>query len=71
MFWRYRSFKCVRQGEWKLIEADSAWHLFNLNDDIRESKNLIDIQPDKAEELKALLKDWEKSVGKTSEMITN
>ncbi len=62
----------LRQGDWKYIEAgqgakknantntetgiDPQGQLFNLSDDIGETKNLIAAQPQKAQELAATLK---------------
>lgn len=50
----------IRQGDWKLIEwyEDDKVELFNLADDIGETKNLADAQPERAARMKKLLHDW-------------
>jgi arylsulfatase A-like enzyme len=52
----------VRQGDWKLIrwfetgpETPSLLELYNLKDDLGESKNLADSMPDKVKSLNALI----------------
>jgi arylsulfatase A-like enzyme len=54
----------IRVGDWKLIEwfEDDSIELFNLADDIGESKNLAKIQPERAAKMKKMLADWRKSV---------
>lgn len=60
----------IRQGDWKLLfgggsggwtkpkntpEGAPKWQLYNLKEDIGESKNLFEIHPDKAKELHKLM----------------
>ena len=47
----------IRNGDWKFLRfySDGREELYNLNDDIGETKNLIAAMPEKAEELKAQL----------------
>ena len=54
----------IRKGDWKLIEWFETGHreLYNLADDIGESKNLLDSQADKARELQRDMDAWRKSV---------
>ena len=49
-----RPSSAYRKGDWKLVYnyEDEIYELFNLKNDISESKNLIEIQPEKFEELK-------------------
>ena len=72
VFWHYPHFSnqggrpsaAVRRGNDKLIlslEDDSA-QLFNLKTDPGETTDLAAREPKKAEELKALLKNWQRSV---------
>lgn len=79
IFWHYPHYHssgvapsgAVRQGEYKLIEwyeqsllgLDNQIELFNLREDIEESDNLAQRMPEKAEELRNLLKNWHESVG--------
>ncbi|MBN2653230.1 MAG: sulfatase-like hydrolase/transferase [Spirochaetales bacterium] len=62
LFWRAAYNKYVRSGDWKLImdEKHGKFMLYNLSDDITESKNLYEQMPQKAAELKALYDEWEK-----------
>lgn len=73
LFWHYphyhtegaTPYSAVRKGDWKLIksyESDSL-ELYNLAEDIGESKNVALNYPDKTKELAELLSDWKKSVG--------
>ena len=61
---RTRPCGVIRLGDWKLIEyfEDGALELFNLSDDIGETKNLAESMPAKAEELRALLVEWRKAI---------
>lgn len=62
--WRMTPGGAVRQGDWKLIEffEDGKVELYNLKDDISETKNLAKTKPEKARELHELLIEWRKSV---------
>ncbi len=72
IFWHYPHYgnqggtpgSSVRSGDYKLIEfyGDTHLELFNLRDDINESHNLIDEQPDIAARLKQKLDAWRISV---------
>lgn len=55
----------ITSGDWKLMEffEDSRLELYNLRDDIGETKNLATSQPDKARELHAKLIAWRKDTG--------
>ncbi len=55
----------VRAGDWKLIEffEDGKRELYNLAEDISESRNQADAKPEKAEELQRKLAAWRDSVG--------
>ena len=54
----------VRLGDFKLIyfHADQRMELFNINEDISETKNLILDNPEQAKELAVVLSDYLKSV---------
>jgi len=62
--WRTTPAGAVRQGDWKLIEffEDGRLELYNLKNDISESRNLAGEMPEKTAELHQLLKDWRKSL---------
>lgn len=50
----------IRAGDWKLIEWFETGHreLYNLADDLGETKNLIKAEPQKAEELQDRMNAW-------------
>ena len=66
---------CLRQGDWKLIDGqgpgsnqwdgpqpgDPPGQLYNMKDDIGEKNNLFTANPEKVEELKALLEEYKHS----------
>ncbi|MCI0492058.1 MAG: sulfatase-like hydrolase/transferase, partial [Planctomycetes bacterium] len=58
----------VHEGDWKLIEffgddaGGGSFELYNLRNDIGESRHLIDRKPDKARKLQDKLKAWRESV---------
>jgi arylsulfatase A len=65
----------IREGDWKLIEYFGDWidpegryvpgrrlELFNLADDLGETTNLADRQPQRAAELSKALHEWMKSI---------
>jgi len=57
-------YSSVRMGDWKLIEnfETNTFELYNLKDDISESKNLINEWPDRVSALKNKLNDWRANV---------
>ena len=63
--WRTTPAGAVRQGYWKLIEffEDGKIELYNLKDDIGESKDLARVKSDKAKELHQLLIQWRQQLG--------
>ncbi|HLL95146.1 MAG TPA: hypothetical protein VK404_09245, partial [Spirosoma sp.] len=54
----------VRQGDYKLVESyeTGKTELYNLTDDVSESKDLSGRFPGKTKELHALLLNWRKEV---------
>ena len=72
IFWHYPHYgnqggtpgSSVRAGDYKLIEffEDGSLELYNLHEDIGEEKNLADSEPEKRDELHALLKEWRAKV---------
>jgi arylsulfatase A-like enzyme len=62
--WRTTPAGAVRRGDWKLIEffEDRHVELYNLEDDIGETKNLAVELPEKADEMRKLLADWRDKV---------
>ena len=58
--WRTTPVTTVQQGDWKLLEflEDGTLELYNLKEDIGETKNLASELPDKTRELHARLTAW-------------
>ncbi|MGE0756592.1 MAG: sulfatase [Pirellulaceae bacterium] len=74
LFWHYPHYNehpssvpssVVRKGSWKLIETfdPEGIELYNLADDLRESKNLAATETGKVEELRRELEAWRVVVG--------
>ncbi len=72
IFWHYPHYGnqggtpacAIRAGDWKLIEffEDGRAELYNLREDISESRNVAQDHPEKTNELKARLAQWRKEV---------
>jgi len=72
IYWHYphyhgsgnRPSGAVRAGDYKLIEwyEDGAVELYNLRDDLSETKDLAKQMPEKAAELRSMLHKWLKQV---------
>ncbi len=62
--WRTTPVTLVQSGDWKLLEflEDGHLELYNLREDIGETTNLADKQPEKASELHAMLTAWRKAI---------
>ena len=60
LFWRFGVQFAARQGDWKLVKPSLADEpmLFNLADDVGESRDLAGERPDKVAELTALWNEW-------------
>ena len=73
LFWHYphysnqRAFPggAVREGDWKLIERyeDGRVHLYNLKDDVGETKDLAAANPARVTSMRSRLHAWYKTVG--------
>jgi uncharacterized sulfatase len=71
IFWHYPVYhhdvpaSVVRKGDFKLIEnlVDGSIELFDLKNDIGETTNIADSNPEKAAELFELLQSWQQEVG--------
>lgn len=62
--WRTTPVGLIQIGDWKLMEyfEDHRLELYNLSEDIGESKNLATLRPDKLDELKTKMLAWRKSI---------
>ena len=73
LFWHYPHYSnqggepgsAIREGDWKLIEfhKDGRRELFNLREDISETRNLVEKEPAVAKRLAARLGEWRKRSG--------
>jgi len=71
IYWHYphyhftKPFGAVRKGDWKLIEyyEDLNCELYNLRQDIGETRDLAAAQPARVDELRRMLHDWRQRVG--------
>jgi len=71
VYWHYPHYHnttpggIIRAGDWKLIEyfEDGRVELYNLREDLSETKDLAAASPEKAAELRKKLADWRTSVG--------
>lgn len=61
--WRTTPVSLIQQGDWKLMEylEDGHLELYNLKDDISETKNLALAAPEKTKELLDRLNAWRKA----------
>ena len=73
IFWHYPHYgnqggapcAAVRQGDWKLIEwfEDLRVELYNLEDDLSETRDLANQEPRRVEQLRDALHAWQREVG--------
>lgn len=64
LFFVYRNHAALRAGDWKIVrtDPDQPWQLYNLKEDLSESKDLAKKEPKQLARLEALFKDWEASL---------
>lgn len=63
LLWRFGKQFAIRKGEWKLVKHDDAPpQLYNLREDIAESKDLKVSQPSIANDLQATWDNWNKEL---------
>ena len=59
LFWRFGDQMAARKGDWKLVRYDgTGQHLYNLKDDIGESKDLFAQQPDIVRGMQSAWDEW-------------
>jgi uncharacterized sulfatase len=71
LYWHYPVYHhqppgaAIRKGKWKLVEDFEADRrvLYHLGTDIGETTDLAELYPEKAQELHALLRQWQTDVG--------
>ena len=59
-YWRTTPVGLIQAGDWKLMEffEDGRLELYNLRDDLGETRNLATARPEKAKELHAKMLAW-------------
>jgi arylsulfatase A-like enzyme len=62
-YFAYGKHTALRQGAWKIVRerTDEPWQLFNLAEDLGETRDLASDQPERVAELSSALADWEES----------
>lgn len=63
--WRTTPAGAIRSGDWKLIEyfEDGRVELYDLRNDLGETRNLAGQMPDRASALRQRLVEWRRAVG--------
>ena len=60
LFWRVGGARAIRRNNWKLLLLPSQKpQLFDLQNDLAESRNLFDGEPERAEQLHNQLANWQ------------
>ena len=63
LFWRIRSEVAVRKGKWKLVQnGNNRPELYDLDEDLGESQDLSDVNPDTVHALEQELSAWTAAV---------
>jgi len=76
IYWHYPHYhkgnpgSAIRKGDYKLIEffEDNSIELYNLKNDIGETKNLATLKPKLTQEMLGMLQNWRKNIG--AQMMT-
>jgi arylsulfatase B len=58
LFWRVGEKEALRLGDWKIIREGKEWQLYNLTDDISESRNIATQEPARLQQMSALWDKW-------------
>ncbi len=64
LFWGYepKLGTAMRDKNWKMIVSSKKYELYNLDNDIKEARNLVAEYPERALRMKETLLNWSKSV---------
>lgn len=66
MYWEHEGGRAVRLGDWKLVSLkNGSWQLYNMANDLSETKNVAVENPEKVTELKNLWNAWAVKMGLT------
>jgi hypothetical protein len=58
LFWRQNEQFAVRDGPWKLVVHRKGRGLFDLNDDLGETKDLSDEYPERVASMRRAFDSW-------------
>ena len=59
LYWRVGKKKAIRAGRWKMIrDGDAAWQLFNLDDDLGETRDLSSSKVETIRQMERLWESW-------------
>ncbi|NJL30674.1 MAG: hypothetical protein HC898_03045 [Phycisphaerales bacterium] len=60
LYWRYQSKHAIRMNDWKLVKEYGSLEpeLYNLSEDVSETKDLAQLMPDKVTELEIAWNAW-------------
>ena len=65
LYWHKLWFSAVRDGPWKLIYVqDYGYALYNLEEDLSESNNLIKSEKERSDQMITQLNDWKAELEK-------
>lgn len=66
-YFRYRTHAALRKGPWKIVREspDQNWQLYNLRQDLGETRNLAREQPRRVAKLAATAAQWKQSLAET------
>ena len=65
LYWHKLWFSAMRDGPWKLIYVqDYGYALYNLEEDLSESKNLIKLEKKRSDHMIAQLNNWKAELEK-------
>ncbi len=58
MFWKRRDHEGARVGDWKWVRNGTGTFLFDLSEDIGETNNLVDDEPERAVKMRERFEGW-------------
>ena len=60
LYFRYRNHSALRDGSWKIVRENDAapWQLYDLGNDLGESRNLATQEPEVVRRLETLFESW-------------
>lgn len=63
LYWRRGNTSAIRQGDWKLITTKGKpAFLFDITQDMKETRNLLESNPKQAQKLHTKLQAWDKTL---------